>query len=169
MDAAERWRVLRLHVEDQIPLAVLARETGISARTLQRWHQLYRAGGIASLDAHARIDKGARRTSAETVAFIERLALSRPRPSLATLHRLAITDAQARELPPPSYATVRQIVQALDPALVTLALEGPVSYRDKHELVFRRARNTPTRRGSPTTLNSTSSSSALTENLTDRG
>jgi hypothetical protein len=41
VDAAERWRVLRLHVEDQIPLAVLARETGISARTLQRWHQLY--------------------------------------------------------------------------------------------------------------------------------
>lgn len=59
MDAAERWRVLRLHVEDQIPLAVLARETGISARTLQRWHQLYRAGGIAALEPHDRNDKGA--------------------------------------------------------------------------------------------------------------
>ncbi|WP_454140698.1 helix-turn-helix domain-containing protein [Microbacterium lacticum] len=58
MDAAERWRVLRLHVEDQIPLAVLARETGISARTLQRWHQLYRAGGIAALEPHDRNDKG---------------------------------------------------------------------------------------------------------------
>ena len=139
----ERWRVLRLHVEDQIPLAVLARDTGISARTLQRWHHLYRAGGVASLDPHARIDKGVRRTTAETVAFIEQLALTRPRPSLATLHRLAVTDAQARELPAPSYATVRQIVQALDPALVTLALEGPVSYRDKHELVFRRRAEYP--------------------------
>nr|WP_241984362.1 helix-turn-helix domain-containing protein [Cryobacterium sp. Hb1] len=39
MDAAERWHVLRLHVEDQIPLAVLAREIGISARTLQRWRR----------------------------------------------------------------------------------------------------------------------------------
>lgn len=143
MDAAERWRVLRLHVEDQIPLAVLARETGISARTLQRWNQLYRAGGVASLDPHARIDKGVRRTSAETVAFIEQLALSRPRPSLATLHRLAVADARARELRAPSYATVRQIVRALDPALVTLALEGPVSYRDKHELVFRRRAEHP--------------------------
>lgn len=143
MDAAERWRVLRLHVEDPIPLAVLARETGISARTLQRWNQLYRAGGVASLDPHARIDKGVRRTSAETVAFIEQLALSRPRPSLATLHRLAVADAQARELRARSYATVRQIVQALDPALVTLALEGPVSYRDKHELVFRRRAEHP--------------------------
>ncbi|ANP74794.1 hypothetical protein PA27867_3880 (plasmid) [Cryobacterium arcticum] len=110
MDAAERWRVLRLHVEDQIPLAVLARETGISARTLQRWNRLYRTGGVASLDLHARLDKGVRRTSVETVAFIERLALTRPRPSLATLHRLAATDAQARELPAPSYATVREIV-----------------------------------------------------------
>lgn len=128
MDAAERWRVLRLHVEDQIPLAVLARETGISARTLQRWHQLYRAGGIAALEPHDRNDKGGRRTSAETVAFIERLALTRPRPSIATLHRLASAEAEAHELPVPSYATVRQIVQALDPALVTLALEGPVSY-----------------------------------------
>ncbi|WP_295125086.1 helix-turn-helix domain-containing protein, partial [uncultured Leifsonia sp.] len=120
MDAAERWHVLRLHVEDQIPLAVLARETGISARTLQRWHQLYRVGGLTALDPHARTDRGIRRTSAETVTFIEKLALTRPRPSIATLHRLAVTDATARKVPAPSYATVRQIVQALDPALVTL-------------------------------------------------
>ncbi|MFX8708295.1 helix-turn-helix domain-containing protein, partial [Acinetobacter baumannii] len=83
-----------LHVEDQIPLAVLARETGISARTLQRWHQLYRAGGVAALGPRPRTDKGVRRTSPETVAFIERLALTRPRPSIATLHRLAIADTQ---------------------------------------------------------------------------
>lgn len=143
MDAAERWRVLRLHVEDQIPLAVLARETGISARTLQRWHQLYRAGGVAALGPRPRTDKGVRRTSPETVAFIERLALTRPRPSIATLHRLAIADTQTKKVPAPSYATVREIVQALDPALVTLALEGPVSYRDKHELVFRRRAEHP--------------------------
>lgn len=77
------------------------------------------------------------------MAFIERLALTRPRPALATLHRLAAADAQQRELPTPSYATVRQIVRALDPALATLALEGPVSYRDKHELVFRRRAERP--------------------------
>lgn len=143
MDAAGRWRVLRLHVEDQIPLATLAREAGIANRTLQRWNQLYRDGGIAALDPHPRADMGVRRTAVETVAFVERLALTRPRPSIATLHRLAVNDAQARKLSGPSYATVRQIVQALDPALVTLALEGPVSYRDKHELVFRRRADRP--------------------------
>ena len=59
------------------------------------------------------------------------------------MHRLAGGDAQQREQPAPSYATVRQIVRALDPALVTLALEGSFSYRDKHELVFRRRAEHP--------------------------
>ncbi|WP_158253992.1 hypothetical protein [Cryobacterium sp. Y50] len=57
---------------------------------MQRWNQLYRVGGVAALDPHARTDKGVRRTSAETVAFVERLALARPRPSVATPHRLAV-------------------------------------------------------------------------------
>lgn len=46
-------------------------------------------------------------------------------------------------MPAPSYAAVREIVQALDPALVTLALEGPASYRDRHELVLRRRAERP--------------------------
>ena len=43
----------------------------------------------------------------------------------------------------PSYATVRAIVHALDPALVTLALEGPAAYRDRYELVFRHRAERP--------------------------
>ncbi|MEC5180893.1 DDE-type integrase/transposase/recombinase [Arthrobacter sp. CG_A4] len=143
MDGVERWRVLRLHVEDQVPLATIARETGISPRTLQRWHQLYRTGGISTLDPHARSDAGTRRTAAETVAFIERHALTKPRPSLATLHRLAVAEAQRRGSPEPGYSTVREIVRALDPALVTFALEGPAAYRDRHEIVFRRRADHP--------------------------
>ncbi|MEC5201129.1 MULTISPECIES: Mu transposase C-terminal domain-containing protein [Micrococcaceae] len=143
MDGSERWRVLRLHVEDQVPLTALARDTGISARTLQRWHHLYRTQGISALDPHPRADSGTRRTAAETVAFIEHLALTRPRPSIATLHRLARADATQRNAPEPSYAAVYEIVKALDPALVTLALEGPAAYRDRHELVFRRRADRP--------------------------
>ena len=169
MDAAERWRVLRLHVEDQIPLAVLARDAGVSARTLQRWNQLYRVGGVVALDPHARTDKGVRRTSAETIAFVERLALTRPRPSTATLHRLAATDAQARSLPAPSYATVQQIVQALDPALVTWRSRDRSRTGTSTSTCSAAALNSPTRRGSQTTLNSTSSSSALTGNPTGPG
>ncbi|MGN7969824.1 Mu transposase C-terminal domain-containing protein [Microbacterium sp. 22296] len=143
MDGLERWRILRLHVEDQVPLAALARESGISTRTLQRWHQLYKKHGLAGLDDSARRDKGRRRTHPATVTTIERLALTRPRPSIATLHRLTVEECLRDSRPAPSYATVRQIVQALDPALVTLALEGPASYRDRHELVFRRRAERP--------------------------
>lgn len=41
MDAAARWRILRLHVEDQVPLTRLARESGVGLRTLERWHARY--------------------------------------------------------------------------------------------------------------------------------
>ena len=145
MDADGRWRVLRLHVEDQVPLAALARSTGVGERTLQRWHQRYRAGGIAALEPRPRADAGQRRTSADVVLFVERLALTRPRPSIATLYRLTVAEADQQHLPAPSYSTVRAIVQALDPALVTLALEGPASYRDRHELVYRFRADRPNR------------------------
>jgi putative transposase len=38
---------------------------------------------------------------------------------------------------------VRSIVNGLDPGMVTLALEGPASYRDKHELLLRRRADHP--------------------------
>lgn len=138
MDALARWRILRLHIEDAIPLATLARETDIGLRTLQRWKKDYLSGGIDALRTARRADRGSRRTSSDLVAFVERLALTRPRPSIATLHRLARDEAEREGVEPPGYYAVRSIVQSLDPALVTLALEGPASYRDKHELVFRR-------------------------------
>jgi putative transposase len=143
MDGLGRWHIVRLHVEDDIPLSALARDTGIGLRTLQRWHRLYKTGGIAALEQQAREDSGTRRTPAELVAFTERLALSRPRPSIASLYRLAADEACRLGLPAPSYATVRAIVGGLDPALVTLALEGPAAYRDRHELVFRRRAERP--------------------------
>ena len=45
--------------------------------------------------------------------------------------------------PVPSYGVVRAIVGALDPGMVTLALEGPGSYRDKYELALRRQAERP--------------------------
>ena len=143
MDEMQRWEILRLHIEDGITLTDLARSTGISTRTLSRWSARYRADGIRGLRNTARSDAGAHRISAELVAYIEHLGLARPRPSMAALHRLVSSRAQQLSLKPPSYATVRSIIQALDPAMVTLALEGPVSYRDRHELVYRHRAERP--------------------------
>ncbi|MCT1998864.1 helix-turn-helix domain-containing protein [Brachybacterium muris] len=136
MDGSQKWKILRLHVEDGIPLASLARETGMGERTLSRWDSLYRTGDISGLERAQRADAGVRRTTPELVAFVEHPALTRPRPSIATLHRLVAAEATRRDMNTPSYATVWSIVQALDPGMVTLALEGPASYRNRHELVF---------------------------------
>ena len=143
MDALARWRILRLHVEDVIPLTTLARETDVGVRTLQRWKRLYLDGGIDVLHNEPRSDRGTRRTQQEIISLVERLALTRPRPSIATLHRLACAEAGRNSFARPSYSTIRSIVQSLDPGLVTLALEGPASYRDKYELVFRRRAEHP--------------------------
>lgn len=143
MDALARWRVLRLHVEDGIPLVALARDTGIGLRTLQRWKHAFTFDGVAGLEPTKRADSGSRRTRAELVVFVERLGLTKPRPGIAALHRLAVAEADRLGCPRPSYSTVRSIVHGLDPALVTLALEGPAAYRDRHELVLRRRAERP--------------------------
>ncbi len=122
MDARERWRILRLHVDDTIPLAALAPTTGITERTLQRWLARYRSGGYAALADAIRTDHGIRRTSTELVRLIEGLALTRPRPSIATIHRQVAARSAEQGVPAPSYSAVRSIVNALDPGMVTLAL-----------------------------------------------
>lgn len=62
--------------------------------------------------------------------------------TLQRWHRLYKGGRQAGA-PAPEYATVRAIVRSLDPAMVTLALEGPAAYHDRHELVFRRRAERP--------------------------
>jgi len=61
VDARARWRILRLHVEGQVPLARLARETDVGLRTLERWHARYCADGYAGLETASRADAGSRR------------------------------------------------------------------------------------------------------------
>lgn len=143
MDGSEKWRILRLHVEDDIALTTLARDTGIGLRTLQRWHHQYKTGGIAALEPQTRQDAGSRRTHPKLQAFIERLGLTRPCPSIATLHRLTVKEAHRIGEAAPSYGTVRSILGSLDPAMVTLALDGPVAYRDRYELIYRHTAEHP--------------------------
>jgi len=143
VDAGGRWQILRLHVEDQVPLAALARDHGLGVRTLERWHARYRAGGLAALDRTPRADVGGHRLPAELVTLIEGLGLTRPRPPIAAIHRTVVKVCAGADWPVPSYGVVRSIITALDPGMVTLALEGPGSYRDKYELAVRRAADRP--------------------------
>ncbi|MEA5053945.1 MAG: helix-turn-helix domain-containing protein, partial [Propionicimonas sp.] len=143
MDGDGRWQILRLHVEDQVPLAVLARHYGIGLRTLERWHARYRAAGFEGLGPTTRADAGGHHLPTELITLIEGLGLTRPRPSIATIHRTVAKACASQGWPIPSYAVVWSIISSLDPAMVTLAVEGPASYRDKYELALRRAAEQP--------------------------
>lgn len=131
MDAAGRWEILRLHVEDGIPLTALAQDAGIGLRTLQRWHARYKTHGYTGLQDGPRADTGSHRVPDELVRLIEGLVLSRPRPAISTVRRRIAPICSARGWPVPSYGVVRSIIQALDAGMVTLALDGPAAYRDK--------------------------------------
>lgn len=133
---ASRWKVLRRHVEDEIPLVRLASEEGIGLRTLQRWHAAYRKEGIAGLAPATPVPRG-RRIHPELHALIEGLALITPPLTRATITRRANAVAADQDWPTVSYRTVHSIVDSLDPGMLTLAHQGPVVYRDNFELVWR--------------------------------
>jgi putative transposase len=141
MDAAGRWQILRLHVEDQIPLAALARDTGVGLRTLERWHARYRTEGYTGLGTRRRADAGSHHLPSELVSLIEGLALSKPRPTIITIHR-KISAICERGWPVPSYGVVRAIIADLDRAW-SPALEGPASIGDKYELALGTAGRAP--------------------------
>ena len=80
---------------------------------------------------------------AESDELIEALGLTRPRPAIASIHRAVTKICAAENWPAPSYAVVWAIIGALDPAMVTLAVERAVSFRDKYELALRRTADRP--------------------------
>jgi|SRR5699024_4864576 len=94
---------------------------------------LTRRDGLSGL---APVKRG-RRTHPELQQFIEGLALSKPRRSIAAIARTAQTKAAKQGWPMVSYTTVRSIIQAMDPGMIMLAHQGSVAYRDHSELVWR--------------------------------
>ncbi|GGM17180.1 Mu transposase C-terminal domain-containing protein [Nakamurella endophytica] len=134
----QRLAVLSPHVYDGVPLSVVARQAGVPLRTARRWLAAYRAAGAVGLSRVGRADRGGRRLPAELVQLVEGLALRRPPPRIAEVHRRVVEIANERALTPPSYQSVRRIVQGLDRGLLSLAHRGPDSYRDDFELVLRR-------------------------------
>ena len=71
-------------------------------------------------------------------ALIEALALRKPPPTAAFVHRQIAAIAAQQGWPIPSYRAVYEVMQRLDPALVTLAHNGSAAYRDAFDLVYRR-------------------------------
>ena len=102
--AIRRYQVLRPHLDDSVLLTQAARDAGVPVRTVQRWLARYRSGGLAGLARTPRSQ--GRQSNPELVRLIEGLALRRPRPSIAAIHRRACKIAGGQGWPPPSFSSV---------------------------------------------------------------
>ena len=141
--AMDRFRVLQPHLEIGVPLTAVAEASGHSVRTLRRWAAEYREAGLAGLVRRRRFDAGRRKLHADLAQQIEALAVQRPRLSAASIQRRIAAAAKAEGHPVPSYATVRRVMGALDPAMLCLVHEGPTAYRDRFELIHRHRAERP--------------------------
>src|SRR4029450_9716723 len=142
-EAMARFVVLRSHLNEGIPLSEVARTAGVPLRSVQRWLARYRAAGLVGLVRAQRSDMGNRKLPAELVAWIEGMALRKPRPSIAAMHRQMTALATQRNWTPPSYSSVYGIVRRSSPAMVTLAQEGPAAFRNRYELIHRHCADCP--------------------------
>ena len=141
--ALVRFRLLQPCLEEGVPLARLAREQGLALRTAQRWLARYRAAGRAGRARQPRADRHRRHLRPTLQHLIEGLALRKPPPTVAFVHRQVVAVAAQQGGPVPSYACVYEVIRALDPALVTLAHDGVKGYSEAFDLLHRRAASGP--------------------------
>ncbi len=142
-ETAKRMAVLRPHLHDAVSLVEAASDAGVPIRTARRWLARYREDGPAGLARPSRPNTGTRTFPKELVALIEGMALIKPPPSIATIHRRLIGIASEQGWRCPSYGSVRDIVRRIDPAMLMLAHEGAAAFRDKFELVHRHRADGP--------------------------
>jgi putative transposase len=105
--ALVRYHLLQPHLEGGVALTTLARAHAVPLRTAQRWVTRYRQEGLAGLVRHARADRGRpRRCAPQLMQLIEALALRKPPPTAAFVHRQIAVIAAQQGWPVPSYRTV---------------------------------------------------------------
>jgi putative transposase len=75
--------------------------------------------------------------------LIEGLALRKPPPTVALVHRQVREVARRNGWPVPNYQRVYRVVKQLDPALVTLAHYGSKTYRTTYDLLYRHEAEKP--------------------------
>src|SRR5689334_21772704 len=93
--AAARYALLRPFLEDGVPLPTIARAGHPSLRTLRAWVARYRAHGLVGLARQPRADRGVpHRITPDVHKLIEGLALRRPPPTAAQVHRQVTRIAQ---------------------------------------------------------------------------
>jgi putative transposase len=142
--ALARYRLIQPYLEQGVPLAQVAKHHGLVLRTVQRWVARYQAHGLAGLTRRVRADRGqSRHLRPELKDVIEGLALRKPAPTAAFVHRQVVDIATQHGWPIPSYLCVYKVIRQLDPGLVTLAHAGSKVYRTTFDLLYRREAEGP--------------------------
>ncbi len=142
--ALERYRMLQPCVEHDMPLTHVARHHGMPLRTVQRWLAQYRRDGFAGLARRRRSDRRqSHGLQPELKQIIEGLALRKPPPTAALVHRQVSEVALRNGWPVPKYHRVYRIIKQLDPGLVSLAHDGSKTYRNTYDLLYRREAEKP--------------------------
>jgi putative transposase len=137
--ARARFAIIRPFLEDGVPLPALAGAQHPALRTPRSCVARYRQHGLIGLARQPRADRGVpRRLTPALRTLIEGLALQRPPPTAAQVHRHAVRVATEHGWPVPSYRTVAACIQRLDPGLVTLAHAGATVYRETFDVLYRR-------------------------------
>jgi putative transposase len=73
--AMERFRLLKPHLEDGVPLSQIAGQGGLRLRTARRWVRQYRKFGLTGLCRKANANKGkSRRYSLRKRSFAQRIS-----------------------------------------------------------------------------------------------
>ncbi|HEY8477543.1 MAG TPA: substrate-binding domain-containing protein [Chloroflexota bacterium] len=104
------------------------RQFGVSGRTIRRWLDRYRAGGVAALAERPRPGRPRRLTDGALAALVRHAYLQPSRPSVAQVHRTVVERCRADGQPAPSYWTIWRYCIALPPDEVCLAREGYGAY-----------------------------------------
>jgi len=142
--ALARFQLIQPFLDGEVPLTAIARAHHKSLRTLQLWVKQYRQTGLVGLSRQRRQDQGQRRrVHPEVARLIEGLALQRPAPTAAAVHRMLAPIVERQGWPLPSYRTVADIVHNLGPALTTLAHAGTKAYREVFDVLYRRNAQRP--------------------------
>ncbi|MHB8629967.1 MAG: transposase [Aggregatilineales bacterium] len=136
--ALARYRILEPYLSGGVSLSRVAREQGLGLRTLQRWVQAYRRDGLAGLVKKKRSDRGQHRLPLILQHLVEGLALQKPPPSVAYIHRHVVDIATQQGWPVPNYLTVYRIVRELAPSLVMLAHQGTKIYKETFDVLYQR-------------------------------
>lgn len=142
--ALERYKTIKPHLEEGVKLTTVSKNTKKAYSTLYRWVKAYKSEGLIGLIDKKRTDNGkCRVVNNDLKFFIEGLALQKPRPSIASIHRKTVEIAKKNNLKEPSYQTVYNIVKKINPTLITLAQEGTKAYKEKYDLLFNRKSTHP--------------------------